>query len=810
MPEPPPQDDLKTFKNKYKDDDAKKKIWAGKYALTYSLTKDRSLFDISDRKELVKVVYAGQLEGYQGDELIEILDGGIDPKIQIRNRLTKAPPGTWTKHEKVAHALLKKFLIDKQEIAFKDFLAVAKGLFSNDYDVIDFAVNDLPPEKSAALWCSKSYNELKTWSETRLQKAMQLHGIDARTTGAPSAEAKTLAAEIADLDKKISKHEFKIDDALKDQLKGLTRGGKPAEFERKLKQKIGETMLSEPEKFRDLHIPPFDLSRKGTKLLAAANIDYQHYLTTGVGYHRFSVKGLESYAEGSNFMRDLWKTATAQPTGTAAEREREEQALLATVKKSHEDLLGSLDQWKGKQDEYTKRIVDVVSQTLGVAVGVALAATGAGGPVLYFLYGPINAAINAAVKGAVEARLLRKGDVLLQEVIKDAMVSAVAGVPGVLASVDYGDVPGLKKIINNTIGSTLVKGQISAISKAIAEGVGNIIVAGGSGNFELSSKAFKDNIVKNLQNYNLTQPQIYKTVLTGLSYGLSKAVSDGIKAGMTDMDDAAFKKLPKNEQAELTAKFKPLQVLYKNLYNLAMKNKGYDLLASGAAYVANLPFADDVKVDKNKLEAEKKQLAIANSLVEALAEKGLRVDADFDYGDAEKLIEQIVEKMPGVELTPEEIRVLKAEVDANFEAKRAALTEDEKKLPEAQQKELLLDKDKGDRLEEKKKPWKQELNVMKTRFEKECDAIKAEAEKQAEKDSKELAADIEAIKDANAVEETLKKSSSDAQETAKESARPGEDDIDVVALSLATRLYGKKSKKNREAEKKKKEVVGAA
>ncbi|WP_133512527.1 hypothetical protein [Candidatus Thiosymbion oneisti] len=181
-----------------------------------------------------------------------------------------------------------------------------------------------------ALWRSKSYDQLKTWSETRLQKAMQLHGIDARTD-TPSAEAKTLAAEIADLDKKISKHVFKIDDALKDQLKDLTHEGKKVEFERKLKQKIGETMLSEPEKFKDLHIPPFDLSRKGATLLAAADIDYQDYLTTGVGYHRFSVSGLESYAEASNFMRDLWKTTTVQPTGTAAEREREERELLATL-----------------------------------------------------------------------------------------------------------------------------------------------------------------------------------------------------------------------------------------------------------------------------------------------------------------------------------------------------------------------------------------------------------------------------------------------------------------------------------------------
>ncbi|WP_141699189.1 hypothetical protein [Candidatus Thiosymbion oneisti] len=294
---------------------------------------------------------------------------------------------------------------------------------------------------------------------------------------------------------------------------------------------------------------------------------------------------------------------------------------------------------------------------------------------------------------------------------------------------------------------------------------------------------------------------------TGLSFGLSKTVSNSIQTGVTGMDDAAFKKLNKDKQAELTAQFKPQQVLFKSLYKMAMADKVYDLLVKGPTAVANLPFADDVKVDKNKLEEEKKQLAIANSLVEALAEKGLKVDADFDYGDTEKLIEQIAAKMPGVELTPKETRVLKEEVETKFTEKWANLTGKEKeefsKLPsEAEQKKFLLDKDKEARLTEKKAPWKEDLNAMRTHFEEECDAIKAEAEKQAEKDSKELAADIEAITDADAVEKTLEKSSSDDQRTSKESAGPGDDGSKIVGRALAARLYGKKSKKNREPEKK--------
>lgn len=802
MPEPLSKDELKGFKDRYKDEDIKKNIWAGKYTLTYSLTKDQSVFNISDRKELLKQVYAAQLEGYQGDVLMKILDD-IDPKI--RESLAKPFPPMWTNHERNAHKLLQDFLIKNQEIAFNDFLNVAKGVYTNDYSVIDFAVKDLSPEKSAKLWCSKSYNDLKAWSESRIKKTLQLHGFNARSPDA-RAEASKLEVEIADLDEKIKKHTFKIDDELRSQLQGLTRDGKTVEFERQLKQKIGETMLNEPEKFEDLHIQPFELSLKGVRLLGEADIEYQHYLRTGVGYHRFSVSGLEFYAQGSSFIRDLWKTAGAQPIGTAEERQKEEQELLKTFKKSHEDLIGSLDKWKDKQDEYTKRIVNLVNQTLGTSIAVALAVTGVGG-VAFIALGPIKGALNTVVKMAVERALSREGDIPTQEIVKQVMVSAVAAVPGVLASVDYGDVPGLKKVIDNTIGSMMVKAQISSISKAIVGGVGDVVAASGDGNFEMSSKAFKDKIVKELQGYKLTEPQIYKTVLTGLSAELTKTVTDGITTGVTGMDKDAIDKLEGEEKAEVLAKAKLYTSLYKNMYNRAMAIKGYDLLTKAATTVASLPFADDVDIDKNKLEQESKSLAIANALVEALFEKGLRVDGNFDYSDVDKLIKQIAGKMPGVELTAEEIRTLAAELedDDKFSEKQKTLTDDEKNLDEAEQKRILLDKEKEKLQTEKMEPWTRELNSMKTYLEQECDTVKAQAEKQAEKDSKELEADVNTANVADAVKKALtpdEKKAPNPSEASRYDLQQ-EDDEHIVARALATRmLYGRKKKKKKASEEK--------
>nr|VFK36473.1 MAG: hypothetical protein BECKSD772F_GA0070984_100211 [Candidatus Kentron sp. SD]VFK39120.1 MAG: hypothetical protein BECKSD772E_GA0070983_100211 [Candidatus Kentron sp. SD] len=756
MPIPPSADELKAFKDRYKGSEKRKRLWSAKYALTYHLGKDQSLFNISDKKELLKVIYEGQLEGYQGDELVKILDG-VD--LKIRRGLEKDPPTMWTNHEKAAHALLKKFVVDGLEIGFGEFLSVAEGLFSNDYSAIDFAINDLPPEKSVKLWCSKSYGELRGWCDARLEKVLTLHRIEAGETGEPSEAAKNLKAEIAALDAKIRKHTFTIDDERKGQLKTLTRDGKAADFERKIKRKIGEAMLSEPEKFDDLNIPAFDLSRKAGTLLAETNVDYQHYLASGVGYHRLSSSGLESYAEMSGFMRNLWKTARSTATGTAEEREKEEEELLKSLKKSHESLLGSLDQWKDKQDEYTKRIVDIVDKTLTVAVGVALAATGVGGLALTII-GPIKAAAMAAAKKSVEAALSRQGDVLAQDALKEALVGAVASIPSAFASYNYGEGRKLADLINNRIASAAVKGQISSISKAIAGGVGNILAAGGSGDFDMSSQAFKKHILDNLQNYNITQPQIYQTVLGALSSELNQLATSGIKTGIINADEDAsgeksFKDLPEDKKAELTREFKPLQSLYASAYGMTISAKGHALLASSV----NLSFPDAVEVDKNKIEEEKKRLVISNALVRELAAKGLRVDASFDYGDPEKLMEQIAKKMPGVAATPESF--------AN------------------------------------------DLKALKARFETEYPRVAAVAEKQAEEDRKALETDVTAMADGNAMKKTLEENKSDDRKALGSGGTAGDDARDIVARSLAARLYGKKDKKSKQNRKEIKKKVEA-
>ena len=750
----PSEDDLKAFEEKYKDDVAKKKIWQAKYLLARNLTKEQSFFNSSGKVELLKVVYAGQLEGYRGKDLIQILDN-IDPGI--RKSLVKEPKTNWTKHEKTAHTLLQKFLIQDKPIDFKDFLGVADGKTSNDYNILKFAAKKLPPERAVTLWCSKSYNELQQWSADRLVKTLKLHMMEADTTKTAhlTQDKLKLETEIAQLDEKISKHQFEIDDERKAQLKKLTRGNKTAELERQIKQKIGETLLNQPEKFPDLHIPPLELLHKGTILLAEADIDYQHYLNTGVGYHRFSVAGLESYAEVSHFMQTLWKTNTAQLTGsTPEERAKQENQLFKDFKKSHDDLLQSLDHWKDNQDTYTKRIVDIVDKAVSTALTIALAATGAGAVALAII-APMKAALTAALKTTVQSALSRSGDVLPQEILKNALVSASASIPGILASVDYGDVPGLKKIIDNPIGFKLMKGQITSISKATLGGIGNIVVASGSGNFEMSSKAFQDDFIKNLQDYNLTQPKIYKTALTGLSAGLSKLVSDGIQLGISGKDAKAFKKLSDDEQKKLNIKIKPLQKLYEEIYNNSMKIKGYDLLAAGPVALANLPFADDPEqMDANFTDLPRKKITIANAIVETLAEKGLRVDKDFDYNDPKKLIEQIAEKMPGVALTPEEIQELSEKVDAAYDHKM--FDNIQSNLTEGERKQLLLDGEKERLLTSKKADWVSQLQVMEQQLEQKYDTIKEQAEQQAEQVSKQLAEDIQASKDGDVMQQTLK------------------------------------------------------
>lgn len=759
MPKPPSLQERKAFKEKYEGVEKKKKIWAGKYALAYSLGQVKSLSGKINRKDLLKVVYAAQLEGYTGEEFKKLLGESGDALLK---HITETPsPGN------TADGLLHKFLVGNEDIEFEEFLEVA----GDDSSIAHFAINDISAQKSLRLWCSNSLSLIQDLSKKRMEQTKLLLRLQSETTGAPSEMIKIVEEEISSLDEKIKTHQFRIDSKQKSQLRRLIGNTKTQEFEAILKHNVGEAMLAEPEKFKDFDITPLELRLMGGQMLAEVGIESENYLRTGKGFHRATVTGLEAFEEVNTFLSDLYKFANMGPTGTVEQRQIEADRLLETLKISHRDMMDSLDTWKHTQDVVKKRINMFVNQTLTVAIIVAFTSVASFGVTggLAVLMGFVTAGVQAIVQKQVEKVYSRKGDISTKDVLMEIMVGAIATLPG------FFSMNALSPIINNSIGSAMVQLRIDGISGDIVGKIMELALTSSPSQFQKTAEDFKENEIF----HKITGRKILKTVAATLNPEWAVAVTEGRNLSGT------FEKPDQAPMDGVNGKSKPYTILYNKLCNMRMAITGFD-------YVAEELIKKNTFPDEEEKKEDIREAAISTSLVEALVEKGLKLGADFEYRNTDTLLEQIAGNMPGVALTRLEMRELKKSVGETFESRRQYLTDEQRQMTEAKQLEIMIHKAHSEKLLERTRPLVSELVLIRDGLERDYDRISADVEAKVEEKSKGLRVDVKAKCDGKAVKDGILTSGAESNRGNMRTQRVtgGDNDINVAARAVGRRIGG--------------------